>query len=62
MIRSYEVTFAFENFRILAGILQVAAVGTLNEQLAAASWFCWAVPLLVTEVVLQGRKIFHVTA
>ena len=62
MIRSYVVTFAFVNFRILAGILQVAAVGTLNEQLAAASWFCWAVPLLVTEVVLQGRKIFHVTA
>jgi len=23
----------------------------------AASWFCWAFPLLVTEVILQGRKI-----
>jgi len=58
MIRSYVVTFAFVNFRILAGVLQVAGVGTLQEQLALASWFCWAVPLLITEAVLQGKKIF----
>lgn len=35
----------------------VAGVGTLQEQLGVAAWFCWAVPLLVTEAVLQGRKI-----
>ena len=58
MIRSYVVTFAFVNFRIFAGILHALGVGTLPEQLAAASWFCWAVPLLMTEAVLQGRKIF----
>jgi uncharacterized membrane protein len=58
MIRSYVVTFAFVSFRIFAGILQAAQVGTLQEQLAAASWFCWAVPLLITEAVLQGKKIF----
>jgi DNA-binding GntR family transcriptional regulator len=29
----------------------------LHEQLPAASWFCWAFPLLVIEVILQGRKI-----
>ena len=58
MIRSYVVTFAFVTFRIFAGILQATGVGTLPEQLAAASWFCWAVPLLITETVLQGRKIF----
>ena len=59
MIRSYVVTFAFVNFRILVGILQVAGVGTLNEQLTAASWFCWAVPLLITELILQGRKVLR---
>ena len=59
MIRSYVVTFGFVNFRILAGILQAANVGTLVERLAAASWFCWAFPLLVTEACLQGRKIFR---
>jgi Predicted membrane protein (DUF2306) len=57
MIRSYVVTFAFVNFRIAAGILQAAGVGTLPEQLALASWVCWAVPLLITEALLQGRKI-----
>ena len=58
MIRSYVVTFAFVTFRIFAGVAQAAGVGTLQEQLAAASWFCWAVPLLITEAVLQGKKIF----
>jgi hypothetical protein len=58
MIRSYVVTFAFIFFRILVGVLQATGVGSISEQLAAASWFCWAAPLLVTEAVLQGRKIF----
>jgi uncharacterized membrane protein len=58
MTRSYVVTFAFVTFRIFTGIMQATGVGTLREELAAASWFCWAVPLLMTEAVLQGRKIF----
>jgi uncharacterized membrane protein len=60
MTRSYVVTFAFVTFRIFTGIMQATGVGTLQEELAAASWFCWAVPLLITEAVLQGRKIFAV--
>ena len=59
MIRSYVVTFAFVMFRMLFGALQMADVGTRQEQLGASSWFCWAVPLLVTEAVLQGRKILR---
>ena len=58
MIRSYVMTFAFVVFRALFLSLQAAEVGTLQEQLAACSWFCWAVPLVITEAVLQGRKIF----
>jgi hypothetical protein len=57
MIRSYVVTSAFVTFRAFVGVLQAADVGTLREQLAAASWFCWAVPLLFTEAILQGRKM-----
>ena len=56
MIRSYVVTFAFVNFRIFAGVTEAMGVGTELERLAAASWFCWAVPLLVTEVLLQARR------
>ncbi len=59
MTRSYVVTFGFVFFRIFVGVLQVAGVGTLTEQLNAASWFCWAAPLLVTEAVLQGKKILR---
>ena len=58
MIRSYVVTFAFVTFRAMWASLQAAGVGTLTEQLAISSWFCWAVPLLAVEAVLQGRRIF----
>jgi uncharacterized membrane protein len=58
MIRSYVVTFAFVTFRASWTALQAAGIGTQQEQLAASSWFCWAVPLLVVEAALQGRKIF----
>ena len=57
MVRSYVVTFAFVTFRAFWSVLETAGIGTLPEQLAASSWFCWAVPLLVTEVVIQGRRI-----
>jgi hypothetical protein len=58
-IRSYVVTFAFVTFR--AG--QVALVGRgveLQTAIGLMAWACWAVPLLVTEVVLQGRRIASV--
>jgi uncharacterized membrane protein len=57
MIRSYVVTFAFVTFRAMWATLQAAGVGTLSEQLAMSSWFCWAVPLLIVETILQGRRI-----
>ena len=60
MIRSYVVTFAFVTFRAFQVSLAAAGIGTLQEQLAISSWFCWAVPLLVTEVILQGRKVLAV--
>ena len=55
-IRSYVVTFAFVTFR--AG--QVALVGRgvpLAEAIGIMAWACWAVPLLLTEAILQARKI-----
>ena len=60
MIRSYVVTTAFVSFRLLFPVLQVAGVGTLNERLALASWVSWAGPLMITEAVLQGRKILAI--
>jgi uncharacterized membrane protein len=57
MIRSYVVTLGFVFFRIFVGVTGAFEVGTLLERLSAASWFCWAVPLLVTEAIIQWKKM-----
>ena len=60
MIRSYVVTFAFVFFRIgstIGGAMRPEAGLEFAQTLA---WACWAVPLLVTELILQGRKILRV--
>lgn len=56
MIRSYVATFAFVFFRMFVGGFQAAGVGTVPEQLTAAAWLCWSLPLVVTEVIIQSRK------
>ena len=60
MIRSYVVTTAFVGFRVMFLLFQSSGVGTVQEQLAMAAWGSWALPLLITEAVLQGRKILAV--
>jgi Predicted membrane protein (DUF2306) len=54
MIRSYVVTMTF---RLFFEVLRWPGIGTVGERLTAMAWICWAVPLLVTEGLLQGRKI-----
>jgi len=58
MTRSCVITFAFVSFQILLEIFNLSGRGTLVEQMSAACWLSWSVPLMVTEAVLQGRKIF----
>jgi hypothetical protein len=61
MIRSYVVTTAFVTFRALVVLLEATKVGAATvPRLEIASWFCWAVPLVITEAWIQGRKIFAV--
>jgi len=60
MIRSYVVTTGFISFRALVLALGAAGVGDSAQRATVAAWFCWSVPLLVTEAVLQGRKILGV--
>jgi hypothetical protein len=59
MIRSYVVTFGFVTFRALDVVLEAQGV-PLRDHIGVSAWFCWSVPLLLTEVVLQGRKILRV--
>jgi Predicted membrane protein (DUF2306) len=58
MLRSYVLTFGFVTFRVLTLAFQVAGIGTTIEQMTAAGWLCWSIPLLLTEWLIQGRKIF----
>ena len=60
MVRSYVVTLGFVTFRVLFSMLQSRGIGTVTEQLGVSAWFCWSVPLLITEAVMQGRRIVTV--
>jgi hypothetical protein len=61
MIRSYVLTTAFVSFRALVVLLEATKVGADTvPRLEIASWFCWAMPLVITEAWIQGRKIFAV--
>jgi uncharacterized membrane protein len=62
MIRSYVVASGFVFFRIFVDI--VHAFGIHNpkglqtaEELKLAAWFCWSIPLLATEALLQWRHL-----
>lgn len=58
MIRSYVVTFGFVMFRFLLDGMNALEIGSIGERVSAVSWMCWAIPLLISELILQGRKIF----
>jgi hypothetical protein len=60
MIRSYVVTFGFVVFRIGYVALETLKIGNTEQQLSVMAWSCWAVPLLVNELIMQGRKILAV--
>jgi uncharacterized membrane protein len=58
MIRSYVTTMGFVFFRAFVGFTEALELGSDTvERLGAASWFCWAVPLLLTEVGLQQKRV-----
>lgn len=60
MVRSYVVTFAFVMFRVGDVGMRAAGFTDVLQNLAFLAWASWVLPLLVTEGVLQGRKIFAV--
>jgi len=58
MIRSFVLTFSFVSFRIFLEIFNLSGRGTLVEQMTASCWLSWSVPLMISEMLLQGGKIF----
>ena len=58
MVRSYVLTFGFVLLRATTGVLDISGVGSISERFIFASWISWSVPLMITETLLQGRKVF----
>ncbi|MFM9837379.1 MAG: DUF2306 domain-containing protein [Cyclobacteriaceae bacterium] len=57
MIRSYVVTLGFFFFRILNNSDFVKSlVPEFTERGVTIIWFCWAIPLLITEIVLSWNR------
>jgi uncharacterized membrane protein YozB (DUF420 family) len=57
MIRAYVVTFAFVFFRILSDYSLMSRLRPENDRDIIISWVCWVVPLAVTEMVFQIRRV-----
>ena len=59
MLRSYVVTFFFTIFVILTKYLPYEFLGvSYSQALVGITWFSWAVPFFITEIIIQSRKIF----
>ena len=62
MIRAYVVTFAFVFFRILSDYSPMSRLRPENDRDIIISWVCWVVPLGVTELIFQIRRMNAATA
>jgi hypothetical protein len=56
MIRSYVLAFAFVNFRWWFDF-PILSAGTYAERAITISWLGWVLPLFVTEVILQWKRM-----
>jgi len=57
MARAYVVTFAFVTFRVLNDYFAGPRLQPDQDRILTFFWACWALPLLVTEVILQLRRM-----
>ena len=58
MVRSYVVTFAFVTDRVINKVMLYFGIGQITDRLALISWAGWAISLLLTEVIIQGKLVF----
>ena len=56
MIRSYVVTFGFVLFRYLDDLTRSMDLGNFIERGPTVGWISWAIPLFITEMILQWDK------
>jgi hypothetical protein len=57
MIRAYVVTFAFVFFRIMSDFTPMARLRPENDRDITIAWACWVVPLAITEMIFQWKRV-----
>jgi uncharacterized membrane protein YozB (DUF420 family) len=57
MIRAYVVTFAFVFFRLWSDYGPTSRLKPENDRSILFTWVSWVVPLAVTEMIFQLRRI-----
>ena len=57
MIRAYVVTFAFVTFRVLSDYGPTSRLQPEHDRSLTITWVCWVVPLAITEMVFQLRRV-----
>jgi len=57
MVRAYVVTFAFVTFRLLNNYGPTSHLEPVNDRIVTMAWASWVFPLLITEVLLQLRRM-----
>jgi len=57
MIRAYVVTFAFVTFRFLEDYSPMSRLRPENDRDITIAWACWVVPLAITELILQIKRM-----
>jgi hypothetical protein len=61
MVRAYIVTFSFVTYRLFNDFGPTSHIEPGGDRAITIAWACWALPLLVAEVILQLRRM-HSTA
>jgi uncharacterized membrane protein len=57
MVRTYVVTFAFVNIRVLTDYYPGGRLKPDGDLAVTAAWASWVLPLLFTELILQLRRM-----
>ena len=57
MVRAYVVTFAFVTFRVFNDYGPTSHLKPAGDLAITMTWACWVVPLFITELILQLRRM-----
>jgi hypothetical protein len=57
MVRAYVVTFAFVTFRVFSDYGPTSRLKPIGDLSITLTWASWVVPLFITEIILQLRRM-----